>query len=130
MSARRANPSRGVVVTSRKKAKLGRKLAYEVGVQRARAIKEAQARVEAAMEVAPSVWVVADQAYQEGRAWRCNIYLMSGENRKGTWFCMHNHKSPETARACAAREAKGRNKHEDWTDEKVLDLVREVTAKG
>ena len=119
-------PSRPVIVTSAKRRKLDRRMANEIGVQRAKAVKAAVARAEDAVQ---SVWVMGEP-YQEGRVWRCDLNLMAGERNKGRWFCMHNHKSPQTARACAERELKRRNKDGDWTEEKVMDLVREVTAKG
>lgn len=102
-------------------------MAQEIGNQRAKAVKAAQARAEEAVKVAPPFWVV-QEPYQDGRAWRCDLRLMEGERSVGRWFCNHNHKSPETAKACATREAVRRNKQGAWTEDKVRELVKEVTT--
>jgi len=118
-----------VIVTSRKRAKLARRMANEVGVQRAKAVKAAKDRAEVVLQSINDGWTVGEPR-QEDRAWRCDLTLTKEGRNAGKWFCNHNHKSPETARACAEREAKRRNKVEVWTEEKVRNLVKEVTAKG
>jgi hypothetical protein len=118
-------PKGGLVyVTSRKQMKTARRLANEVGVQRAKAVKAAQARAEIAVQ---DEWIAADLPHLDGRAWHCTAYRVQDGKNIEIWDCTHNHKSPETAKACTMREVKRKNK---WTGDKVASLVKEVTAKG
>jgi len=122
-------PDRPVYVTSRKKIKVARKLTNEVGVQRARAVKQAMAKAEAATL---SEWMASDRAVLANTGYRCTVYRRRGKEVVMTYVCDHHHKMPQTAIACAQKGARrlNREEQESWGYSKVAELVREVTAKG
>jgi len=120
-------PGKPVRMTSRKKIKAARRLAYAYGVQRAQAAKRAQA-------AATTGWMSAEMASPFGRAWRCEVYRYEQGERVSV-VCSHNHKMPETAVACAQQESKRRNlalgiQGRTWTEESVRELVKETVARG
>lgn len=122
-----------VIVRSKKKIKLARRLQNERGIQRAAYVREAQDRSEEVRERiregARAEWVNSRHAVLSNEGWRCTVYQKTEQGWANPYVCDHKHKKAGTAIACAEQEVRRRNKP-GWTDEKVLDLVREVTAKG
>lgn len=95
----------------------------------------------------PAYPVTTDWAAEEGNwyskesGWKCAIFRLKNGSRE-VLNCPHKHKTPDTARGCALREAMGRNKHADWsdsvwkpdarypwTDEGIKALIDEVRAE-
>lgn len=79
--------------------------------------------------------------YSKESGWKCAIFRLKNGSRE-VLNCPHKHKTPDTARGCALREAMGRNKHADWsdsvwkpdarypwTDEGIKALIDEVRAE-
>jgi hypothetical protein len=71
--------------------------------------------VEAAYPVTTDWAADEENWYTPETGWKCAIHRLKNSSREAL-NCPHKHKTPETARGCAMREAMGRNKHSDWSD--------------